>query len=65
MIRRRRGPPRGRGGELSRHRGGLLFLGYAGSRWTKFFSKRDLGYVTSVGVKLFVLYFMIVEGVKQ
>ncbi len=33
--------------------------------YAKFFSERDLGYVASVGVKLVVLYLMIVVGVKQ
>jgi len=31
--------------------GGILLLGFSGSRWTKFFSERYLSYVASVGVK--------------
>jgi hypothetical protein len=40
-------------------------LSFAGSRWTKVFSERTLGYVTRVGIKLSVFSLMIVEGVKQ
>src|SRR5256886_14412101 len=35
---------------------GVLFLGLAGSCWTKFFTERYLSYVASTGVKLLVLY---------
>ncbi len=41
---------------------GVLFLGFAGSRWTKFFTERYLSYVASVGVKLFVLYLIMGVG---
>jgi type IV secretion system protein TrbL len=41
---------------------GILFLGFAGSRWTKFFTERYLSYVASVGVKLFVLYLIMGVG---
>jgi type IV secretion system protein TrbL len=41
---------------------GVLFLGFAGSRWTKFFSERYLSYVASIGVKLFVLYLIMGVG---
>ncbi|MGH7389693.1 MAG: type IV secretion system protein [Candidatus Rokuibacteriota bacterium] len=50
------------GREFHRHRGGGLFLGFAGSRWTKFFTERYLSYVASVGVKLFVLYLIMGVG---
>ncbi|MCI0410968.1 MAG: P-type conjugative transfer protein TrbL [Acidobacteria bacterium] len=42
--------------------GGILLLGFSGSRWTKFFSERYLSYVASVGVKLFVLYLIMGVG---
>jgi hypothetical protein len=42
-----------------------VHLASAGSRWTKSSRERDLSSVASVGVKPFVLYPMIVEGVKQ
>lgn len=41
---------------------GVLFLGFAGSRWTKFFTERYLSYIASVGVKLFVLYLIMGVG---
>jgi len=41
---------------------GILFLGFAGSRWTKFFTERYLSYLASVGVKLFVLYLIMGVG---
>src|SRR5438132_2146238 len=41
---------------------GVLFLGFAGSRWTRFFTERYLSYVASVGVKLFVLYLIMGVG---
>jgi type IV secretion system protein TrbL len=41
---------------------GVLFLGFAGSRWTKFFTERYLSYVASIGVKLFVLYLIMGIG---
>src|SRR5438552_10437232 len=41
---------------------GVLFLGFAGSRWTKFFTERCLSYVASIGVKLFVLYLIMGVG---
>ena len=41
---------------------GVLFLGFAGSRWTKFFTDRYLSYLSSVGVKLFVLYLIMGVG---
>ena len=41
---------------------GVLFLGFAGSRWTKFFTERYLSYLASVGVKLFVLYLIMGVG---
>jgi type IV secretion system protein TrbL len=44
--------------------GGVLLLGFSGSRWTKFFSERYLSYVASVGVKLFVLYLIMGIGMS-
>ena len=44
--------------------GGILLLGFSGSRWTKFFSERYLSYVASVGVKLFVLYLIMGIGMS-
>jgi type IV secretory pathway TrbL component len=43
---------------------GILFVGFAGSRWTKFFTERYLSYVASVGVKLFVLYLIMGVGMS-
>jgi type IV secretion system protein TrbL len=43
---------------------GVLFLGFAGSRWTKFFTERYLSYVASIGVKLFVLYLIMGVGIS-
>lgn len=42
--------------------GGVLMLGFAGSRWTLVFTARYVGYVVSVGIKLFVLYLIIGLG---
>jgi type IV secretion system protein TrbL len=42
--------------------GGVLMLGFAGSRWTLVFTERYFGYVVSVGIKLFVLYLIIGLG---
>jgi type IV secretion system protein TrbL len=44
--------------------GGILLLGFSGSRWTEFFSERYLSYVASVGVKLFVLYLIMGVGMS-
>ncbi len=41
---------------------GVLFIGFSGARWTKFFTERYLSYVASVGVKLFVLYLIMGVG---
>src|SRR5216684_2290719 len=41
---------------------GILFVGFSGSRWTKFFTERYLSYAASVGVKLFVLYLIMGVG---
>jgi type IV secretion system protein TrbL len=41
---------------------GILFVGFSGSRWTKFFTERYLSYVASIGVKLFVLYLIMGVG---
>ncbi|MEM8515374.1 type IV secretion system protein TrbL [Massilia sp. MP_M2] len=44
--------------------GGVLFLGFAGSRWTTTFAEKYLSYSVSVGVKLFVTYLIIGLGDK-
>jgi len=44
--------------------GGILFVGFSGARWTKFFTERYLSYVASVGVKLFVLYLIMGVGMS-
>ncbi len=41
---------------------GVLFLGFAGSRWTTTFAEKFLSYSVSVGVKLFVTYLIIGAG---
>jgi type IV secretion system protein TrbL len=41
---------------------GVLFLGFAGSQWTRFFTERYLSYIASVGVRLFVLYLIMGVG---
>lgn len=41
---------------------GVLFLGFAGSSWTKTFAERFLSYVASVGIKLFMIYLIIGVG---
>jgi len=43
---------------------GILFVGFSGARWTKFFTERYLRYVASVGVKLFVLYLIMGVGMN-
>src|SRR5207249_3417525 len=43
---------------------GILFVGFSGARWTKFFTERYLSYVASVGVKLFVLYLIMGVGMS-
>src|SRR5436190_13319338 len=40
----------------------ILFVGFSGARWTKFFTERYLSYAASVGVKLFVLYLIMGVG---
>lgn len=42
--------------------GGVLLLGFAGSRWTMPFAERYLSYAVAVGIKLFVLYLIIGVG---
>src|SRR2546430_8306736 len=43
---------------------GILFVGFSGARWTKFFTERYLSYVASIGVKLFVLYLIMGVGMN-
>lgn len=42
--------------------GGLIMLGFLGSRWTLPFGEKYFGYAISVGIKLFVLYLIIGMG---
>ncbi|MDE2423810.1 MAG: P-type conjugative transfer protein TrbL [Betaproteobacteria bacterium] len=42
--------------------GGMIMLGFLGSRWTLSFGERYLGYAVSVGIKLFVLYLIVGLG---
>jgi P-type conjugative transfer protein TrbL len=42
--------------------GGVLLLGFAGSRWTIPFAERYLSSAVAVGIKLFVLYLIIGVG---
>lgn len=44
--------------------GGVLLLGFAGSRWTASFAEGYLLYAVRVGVKLFVLYLLIGIGMS-
>ena len=44
--------------------GGILLLGFAGSRWTVSFAEGYLVYAVRVGVKLFVLYLLIGIGMS-
>ncbi|MCA8270394.1 P-type conjugative transfer protein TrbL [Burkholderia vietnamiensis] len=41
---------------------GVLFLGFAGSRWTTTFAEKYISYTVSVGVKLFITYLIIGVG---
>jgi type IV secretion system protein TrbL len=42
--------------------GGVIFLGFAGSRWTTPFAEKYLSYCVSVGVKLFFTYLIVGAG---
>lgn len=42
--------------------GGVLMLGFLGSRWTMNYGERFFGYAMSVGVKLFTLYLIVAMG---
>ena len=42
--------------------GGLVMLGFTGSRWTSSWGERYFGYAVSVGVKLMVIYLVISLG---
>lgn len=42
--------------------GGVLMLGFMGSRWTMNYGERFFGYAVSIGVKLFTLYLIIGFG---
>jgi type IV secretion system protein TrbL len=43
---------------------GILFVGFSGARWTKFFTERYISYLASVGVKLLVLYLIMGVGMS-
>jgi type IV secretion system protein TrbL len=45
--------------------GGVLFLGFGGSRWTTDFTQKYISYAFAIGVKLFVLYLLIGIGQAQ
>lgn len=42
--------------------GGMLMLGFLGSRWTLPFGEKYFGYAVSTGIKLFTLYLIVGEG---
>lgn len=42
--------------------GGVLMLGFLGSRWTMNYGERFFGYAVSIGVKLFTLYLIVGFG---
>lgn len=42
--------------------GGVLMLGFMGSRWTMNYGERFFGYAVSIGVKLFTLYLIVGFG---
>lgn len=42
--------------------GGVLMLGFMGSRWTMNYGERFFGYAVSIGVKLFTLYLIVAMG---
>lgn len=42
--------------------GGVLMLGFMGSRWTMNYGERFFGYAVSIGVKLFTLYLIVALG---
>lgn len=44
--------------------GGVLMLGFAGSRWTIPFAERFLSYAVSVGTKLFIIYLIMGIGIN-
>ena len=39
--------------------GGVLLLGFSGSRWTIKFAEGFLGWIVGVGIKLFFLYLLV------
>src|SRR6202022_2151550 len=43
--------------------GGVLLLGFSGSRWTIKFAEGFLGWITGVGIKLFFLFLLVGGGV--
>ena len=42
--------------------GGVLILGFSGSRWTIKFAKGFLGWIVGIGTKLFFLYLLVGVG---
>ncbi len=45
--------------------GGVLFLGFGGSRWTVEFTQKYISYAFATGIKLFMLYLIIGVGTAQ
>ncbi|AIL64746.1 conjugal transfer protein TrbL [Rickettsiales bacterium Ac37b] len=45
--------------------GGIIFLGFGGSRWTTDFTSKYISYAFAIGVKLFILYLLIGIGQNQ
>ncbi|AVT18942.1 P-type conjugative transfer protein TrbL [Paracidovorax avenae] len=45
--------------------GGVLFLGFGGSRWTVEFTQKYISYAFATGIKLFILYLIIGVGTAQ
>src|SRR5260370_18088983 len=42
--------------------GGVIFLGFGGSRWTAAYVERYIAYAVSVGMKILVLYLLVGAG---
>lgn len=42
--------------------GGMMMLGFSGSRWTLTFAEKFFGYAVSIGIKLFTIYLVIGAG---
>ena len=44
--------------------GGVLFLGFAASRWSAAYTENFLNYVVSIGIRIFVLYLVVGIGMS-